>query len=87
MSARELFTFRNPYFSAAVGLAGGLFVVTAVVGFIVLPYAQKDLQFAGLWDAICSAAEWACINTSGAVTCPRRSGRSPLCRRSSLFPT
>ncbi|MDE2380365.1 c-type cytochrome [Bradyrhizobium sp.] len=56
MSARELFTFRNPYFSAAVGLAGGLFVVTAVVGFIVLPYAQKDLQFAGLWDAICSAA-------------------------------
>jgi cytochrome c553 len=55
MSARELFTFRNQHFSVAVGLAAGLFVLTAVIGFIVLPYAQQ-LQFAGLWDAICSAA-------------------------------
>ncbi len=56
MSTRELFTFRNPYFSASIGIAAGLFVVTAIVGFIVLPYAQKELQFASLWDAICSAA-------------------------------
>jgi cytochrome c553 len=56
MSARELFTFRNPYFAAGVGAAAGLFVVTALGGFIVLPYAQKELKFAGLWDAICSAA-------------------------------
>lgn len=56
MSARELFTFRNPYFSASVGIAAGLFVVTAVAGFIILPYAQKELRFASLWDAICSAA-------------------------------
>lgn len=56
MSTRELFTFRNPYFSAALGIAGGLFVLTALVGFILLPYAQKNLQFANLWDAICSAA-------------------------------
>jgi cytochrome c553 len=56
MSARELFTFRNSYFSAAVGSAAGLLVVTAISGFIVLPYAQKNLEFAGLWDAICSAA-------------------------------
>jgi cytochrome c553 len=56
MSARELFTFRNPYFSAGIGVALGLFVLTALGGFIVLPYAQPQLKFAGLWDAICSAA-------------------------------
>lgn len=56
MSARELFTFRNPYFSIGVGVAAGLFVLTAIGGFIVLPYAQAHLEFAGLWDAICSAA-------------------------------
>lgn len=39
-----------------VGVALGLFVLTALGGFILLPYAQKDLQFASLWDAICSAA-------------------------------
>ena len=56
MSARELFTFRNTYFSAGVGAAVGLFVLAALGGFIVLPYFQKELQFASLWDAICSAA-------------------------------
>jgi cytochrome c553 len=56
MSARELFTFRNPYFAAGVGVALSLFVLTALGGFIVLPYAQTQLKFAGLWDAICSAA-------------------------------
>ena len=56
MSARELLTFRNPYFAAGVGAAAGLFVLTALVGFVVLPLAQSHLQFAGLWDAICSSA-------------------------------
>lgn len=56
MSARELFTFRNPFFSAGVGIAAGLFVLTALGGFILLPYLQKEVQFASLWDAICSAA-------------------------------
>jgi cytochrome c553 len=56
MSARELFTFRNRYFSIAIGVAAGLFVLTAIGGLIVLPYAQTHLEFASLWDAICSAA-------------------------------
>ena len=56
MSARELFTFRNRFFSAGVGIAAGLFVLTALGGFILLPYLQKEVQFASLWDAICSAA-------------------------------
>ena len=56
MSTRELFTFRNSYFSAAVGLAAGLFVLTAVAGFVVLPRLQPELKYADLWDAFCSAA-------------------------------
>jgi len=56
MSARDLFTFRNPHFAIGVGLAAGLFVLTAIGGFIVLPYAQRGVEFSGLWDAICSAA-------------------------------
>ncbi len=56
MSAREIFSSRNPYFAVSVGVVAGIFVVTAIGGFIVLPYAQKQLQFASLWDAICSAA-------------------------------
>ena len=56
MSARELFTFRNRFFSAGVGIAAGLFVLTALGGFILLPYLQTEVQFASLWDAICSAA-------------------------------
>ena len=56
MSARELFTFRNAYFSIAVGLAASLFVLTAIGGFIVLPRLQPELKYADLWDAFCSAA-------------------------------
>ena len=56
MSARELFAFNNRYFSAGVGVAAGLFVLSALGGFILLPYAQPELKFAGLWEAICSAA-------------------------------
>jgi cytochrome c553 len=56
MSARELFTFRNPHFTVSVALTVCLFLVSALVGFIVLPLAQRHETFAGLWDAICSAA-------------------------------
>jgi cytochrome c553 len=56
MSARELFSLRNPHVRISVGITLGLFVLTALAGFIVLPYAQPDLKFAGVWDAICSAA-------------------------------
>jgi cytochrome c553 len=45
---------RNHYF--AVGVTAALFVLTSIGGFIVLPYAQPELKFASLWDAICSAA-------------------------------
>ena len=56
MSAREIFSFRNPHFALSVGITVAFFLLAALAGFIVLPYAQRHLQFAGLWDTICSAA-------------------------------
>jgi cytochrome c553 len=56
MSMREIFSSRNRYFGVSVGVTAALFVLTALGGFVVLPYAQSELKFAGLWDAICSAA-------------------------------
>lgn len=57
MSARrDLFSPRNPWFAASVGVTAGLVALTALGGFVLLPYAQPDLQLGGLWDAICSAA-------------------------------
>jgi cytochrome c553 len=56
MGTHELFTFRNRFFSIGVGVTLGLFVLTAIVGFIVLPAAQPGLEFSGLWDKICSSA-------------------------------
>jgi cytochrome c553 len=56
MSARELFSWRNPYFPISVGLTLALFLLAALGGFIVLPFAQRHLDFTSVWDAICSAA-------------------------------
>jgi cytochrome c553 len=56
MSARELLSFRNPHVRIVVGLTLGVFALAALGGFIVLPYAQPELKFANVWDAICSAA-------------------------------
>lgn len=56
MSARELFSFRNAHFRAGVGITAGLFLLTALAGFIILPYAQPWVEFSSVWDAICSAA-------------------------------
>jgi len=56
MSARELFSFRNAHFRAGVGVSVAVFILSALGGFIVLPYAQHWLEFSSLWDAICSAA-------------------------------
>ncbi|MGY8665519.1 c-type cytochrome [Bradyrhizobium sp. UFLA05-109] len=56
MSARDLFTLTNRHFKTSVGITAAIFIVTAIVGFIVLPFAQPWVQFANVWDAICSAA-------------------------------
>ena len=51
-----------------------MFVLTAIGGFIVLPYAQPGVQFASLWDAICSAAGVAAARR-GNVTAPKAAQR------------
>jgi cytochrome c553 len=47
---------RDAWLVRSVAVTAAIFVVSAVVGFIVLPLAQPDLRLAGIWDAICSAA-------------------------------
>jgi cytochrome c553 len=56
MSAERLFTLRNPWFAAGVGITGGVVILSLIVGFVLLPYATTNPQLTGLWDAICSAA-------------------------------
>jgi cytochrome c553 len=56
MSAERLFTFRNPWFAAGVGITGAAVILSLIVGFVLLPLAATNSQLAGLWDAICSAA-------------------------------
>jgi cytochrome c553 len=56
MSADRLFTFRNPWFAAGIGITGAMLVFSLIVGFVILPYATTNTSFASLWDAICSAA-------------------------------
>ena len=56
MSAERLFTFRNPWFAASVGVAGAMVMLSLIVGFVLLPYAGTNSRLTGLWDAICSAA-------------------------------
>lgn len=52
----KLFSLRNPWFSASVGVTGAIAVLSALAGLIWLPLAQPDLKLSGIWDAICSAA-------------------------------
>jgi cytochrome c553 len=56
MSTDRLFTWKNPWFAASVGITGAMAVLALIVGFVVLPYATTSSQLTSLWDAICSAA-------------------------------
>jgi cytochrome c553 len=56
MSAERLFTFRNPWFAAGVGISGAVVALSLIAGFVLLPYAETNPQLTGIWDAICSAA-------------------------------
>ncbi|GAB6849336.1 c-type cytochrome [Paraburkholderia kururiensis] len=78
----RLFSLRNPWFTVSVGLTLAIAVVSILIGFVWLPSAQKDPQFTGLWNAICSAAgvpqKWlveqpvvSSVKTSTAVLTPQ----------------
>jgi cytochrome c553 len=56
MSEQPLFSPRNPWVAASVGVTAVIAVLSALAGLIWLPLAQPDLKLGGIWDAICSAA-------------------------------
>lgn len=56
MSEERLFTLRNVWFRASVGATILALVGAALIGFVWLPSVQRDAQFQGIWNAICSAA-------------------------------
>ncbi|MGF6787049.1 c-type cytochrome [Paraburkholderia sp. 35.1] len=56
MSDERLFSWSNRWFKASVGATAAVFVFSVVVGFVWLPSVQRDPQFQGIWNAICSAA-------------------------------
>lgn len=56
MSSGRLFSLRNRWFTTAVAVTALIAVASATAGFLWLPSLQTNAQFAGVWDAICSAA-------------------------------
>lgn len=56
MSTERLFSLRNPWFTGAVAVVTLIAVASAATGFMWLPALQSNARFAGMWDAICSAA-------------------------------
>jgi hypothetical protein len=53
MSAERLFTFKNPWFAAGIGIIGAVVALSLIIAFVVLPYAATNSQLTSLWDAIC----------------------------------
>lgn len=53
---QPLFSLRNPWFGASIGITAAIAVLAAFFGLIWLPLAQPNLKLSGVWDAICSAA-------------------------------
>jgi cytochrome c553 len=70
MNEQPLFSFRNPWFSASVGVTAAIAVLAAFAGLIWLPLAQPDLKLSGIWDAICSAAGVPRVSQQGASIQP-----------------
>jgi cytochrome c553 len=56
MSGEMIASFRNPWFTASVGITAAIAIVAAIAGFAWLPLEQPGERFRGIWDAICSAA-------------------------------
>jgi cytochrome c553 len=70
MSLRINSIFRDLWARRIIALTAAIFVVTAILGFIVLPLLQPAVKVAGLWDAICSAAGVAKKPTSTTLITP-----------------
>jgi cytochrome c553 len=47
---------KDPWVIRSIAVVAAVFVVSAILGFAVLPLVQANGRASGLWDAICSAA-------------------------------
>lgn len=56
MNDESLFSLHNRWFVAAAGGMLTIALISTLIGFVWLPSAQRDPQFQGIWNAICSAA-------------------------------
>lgn len=56
MNEERLFSMRNPWFVGSLAGLVAIALVSALIGFVWVPYAQNDKTLGGLWDAICRAA-------------------------------
>jgi cytochrome c553 len=56
VSEQRTFSLGDTWFTVSTGITIGMVIVAVAVGFVLLPYAQANVQFAGVWDAICGAA-------------------------------
>jgi cytochrome c553 len=70
MSANRLFSFANRWFTISVGLTVGVFLLSILTGFVLLPYAETNSRFAGIWDSMCSAAGLPVRKSAGDVVAP-----------------
>lgn len=70
MSAEPLFTVRNPWFAASVGLTVLVAVAAAVAGFVWFPLVDRNASFDSLWSAICGAAGVPGSTTAGPEVAP-----------------
>ena len=56
MSQETPLSPKDPWVIRSIAIVAAVFVVSAVLGFAVLPLVQANGRASGLWDAICSAA-------------------------------
>jgi cytochrome c553 len=56
MRSDNRLSFGDPWVSRSVALVVAILLLTAIVGFVILPLAQPNADFGGVWNAICSAA-------------------------------
>ncbi|HEY4294907.1 MAG TPA: c-type cytochrome [Paraburkholderia sp.] len=77
MDSERIFSLQNRWFVAAAGGMLAITFVSVLIGFVWLPSAQRDPQFQGIWNAICSAAgvprHWLSQPAEAAVSDVRRS--------------
>ncbi len=65
MTQERIASFRNPWFSAGIGITAAVAVAGALVGFVWLPLLQLGAPFHNAWDAICSAAGLVHLSPAG----------------------